>query len=175
MQYNGIDIENEYKKNLSDAQDKLASLSVTKEYFSDIRNKNDSLLGFKGLNGWVYEQTIRYCLCEELKKFGKAPNIKEQEQLYGRTKVDLLVGKVAIEIKVSGLYNKSDAEKYRGYSTKAKEKGWYYFYLTQKEGYPPYQIAIKSVLGEENTFFLNAENDWERFVNKVLKHYEEKP
>ena len=174
MQYNGIDIENEYKKNLSDAQDKLASLSVTKEYFSDIRNKNDSLLGFKGLNGWVYEQTIRYCLCEELKKFGKAPNIKEQEQLYGRTKVDLLVGKVAIEIKSLGSFG-DDAKKYSGYRTKVEQKGWAYFYFTCGESHPPYRLATEEAFGKERTFFMDTPGDWARFVKEVLKNYEGKP
>lgn len=157
MKYNEREIEKIYQENLSVARQLLASLSV-----AEGREPTT-----KGLNGWVYEQTIRHCLCEELKELGITPTIKEQVPLHGRTKVDLLVGKVAIEIKALGLFG-NDSRKYTGYRAKAEENSWSYFYLTREESYRPYRVAMQSTFGDERAFFLDTEGDWERFVSKII-------
>ncbi len=161
MKYNEKDVDELYQENLTAAQKLLASLPVA-------QGRQPTA---KGLNGWVYEQTIRYCLCEELKKLGIAPTIEEQVPLHGRTKVDMLVGNVAIEIKALGIFG-NDSRKYSGYRAKAEQNGWSYFYVTRVENYKPYRAAMQSAFGEESAFFLDTPGEWERFVKEVLKNYE---
>jgi len=159
MKYHENEIEKLYLENLSIAQTMLASLRV-----AEGRQPTT-----KGLNGWVYEQTIRYCLCEELKELGRTTTIEEQVPLHGRVKIDMLVGRAAIEIKALGIFG-NDAQKYSGYRVKAEENGWNYFYLTRGESYNPYRVAMQSTFGEERAFFLDSPGDWERFVKEVLKN-----
>ena len=68
--------------------------------------------------------------------------------LYGRVKIDLLVGRVAIEIKALGSFG-DDAKKYSGYRTKVEQKGWVYCYLTRGETYRPYRLATEEAFGKE--------------------------
>lgn len=159
MKYDEHEIERLYQENLSAARQLLASLPV-----AEGRKPTT-----KGLNGWVYEQTIRHCLCQELKELGIAPTIEEQVPLHGRTKVGLVVGKVAIEIKALGVFG-NDARKYGGYRAKAEENGWSYFYLTRGESYRPYRVSMQSTFGEERAFFLDIEGDWERFVSEIIRN-----
>ncbi len=105
---------------------------------------------------------------------GIFPAIKEQVPLYGRTKIDLLVGRMAIEIKSLGSFG-DDSRKYSGYRTKVEERGWVYCYLTRSETYYPYRLTAQTAFGKERSFFLDTEGDWERFVKEVLKNHEAKP
>ncbi len=89
--------------------------------------------------------------------------------LYGRIKIDLLVDRVAIEIKVLGSFG-DDAEKYGGYRAKVEERGWIYCYLTRSESYHPYRLGAESTFGKERAFFLDTEGEWTRFVREVIKH-----
>jgi hypothetical protein len=164
MKYDEYEVEKLYQENLSAARQLLASLPV-----AEGREPTT-----KGLNGWVYEQTIRHCLSQELTALRIFPIIKEQVPLYGRTKIDLMVGRVAVEIKALGSFG-DDARKYSGYRAKVEEKGWAYCYLTRSETYHPYRLATESAFGKERTFFLDTQGDWERFVKEVLKNYEAKP
>jgi hypothetical protein len=159
MKYDKHEVERIYQENLSAARQMLASLPIA-------QGRQPTT---KGLNGWVYEQAIRHCLCEELKELGIAPTIEEQVPLHGRTKVDLLVGKVAIEIKALGIFG-NDARKYRGYRSKAEENGWCYFYLTRGESYLPYRVSMQSTFGKDRAFFLDTEGDWERFVSEIIRN-----
>ena len=124
---------------------------------------------FTGLSGWIYEQTICYCLSQELKALGIPPSISQQEPLYGRVKIDLLVGRVAIEIKSLGSFG-DDAKKYSKYRTKVERKKWVYCYLTRSETYQPYRLAVEEAFGEKRTFFLDTPGDWKRFVEEVLNN-----
>ena len=161
LKYDERMIEKIYQENLSHAQEMLASLEVAEG------RKPDT----KSLSGWVYEQTIRYCLSKELKALGLSPVIKEQVPLYGRVKIDLLVDKVTIEIKSRGVFSKN-TERYKRYRAKVEERGWVYFYLTRREGYAPYRSILESVFGKDKSFFLDKEGEWERFVKEVVKHLE---
>jgi hypothetical protein len=161
MKYDETTIDGLYHENLFAAQNLLASLRVAE-------GRQPST---KGLNGWVYEQTIRYCLREELKASGIVPAIEEQVPLYGRAKVDLLVGKVAIEVKALGIFG-NESRKYSAYRVKAEKKGWTYLYLTRGERYSPYRLAMQSVFGDAGAFFLDTPGDWERFVKEVLTNCE---
>ena len=165
MKYDEHKVEKLYQENLSFARQLLASLPV-----AEGRKPTT-----KGLNGWVYEQTIRHCLCEELKELGITTTVEEQVTLHGKTTVDLLVGKVAVEIKALGIFGNNDARKYSKYRVKAKENGWSYFYVTRGESYRPYRAAMQSTFGDERAFFLDTEGDWERFVKEVWKNNEAKP
>ncbi len=165
MKFNERNIEKLYQKNLIEARQLLASLPI-----AEGREPN-----LKGLSGWVYEQTIRYCLYQELIAMGLTPVVKEPVPLYGRTKIDLLVGKVAIEIKALGSFGKNANEKYTRYKAEVEKRGWVYCYLTGSETYNPYRLTTESIFGKELVFFLDSEGDWSRFVREVTKNYEDRP
>ncbi|MEW6034738.1 MAG: hypothetical protein AB1603_07795 [Chloroflexota bacterium] len=161
MKYDEGQIEKLYQENLSGARYLLASLPVAE-------GRKPTA---KELSGWVYEQTIRYCLSQESEALGIPLIITEQVPLRGRAKIDLLIGRVAVEIKVLGSFG-DDARKYKGYRAMVEEKGWAYCYLTRCETYQPYRTAIESVFGRERAFFLDTQGDWERFVREVLTNDE---
>lgn len=87
MKYDEDAVEKLYQHNLTTARKRLASLPV-----AEGREPN-----IKGLNGWVYEQTIRHCLSQELLSHGLSPIVNEQVSLFGKAKIDLVVGRAAIE------------------------------------------------------------------------------
>jgi hypothetical protein len=164
MRYNEGTVEEIYKDNLKAARRLLASLPI-----AEGRKPNT-----KGLNGWIYEQTIRHCLFQELITQGLTPTIKEQVTLYGRTKIDLLVGRVAIEIKALGSFG-DDARKYGEYRKRVEERGWTYCYVTRSETYKRYRSETESVFGKEHAFFLDTGGDWKRFIKEVVKICEGSP
>ena len=157
MKYNEDEINRLYHENLTEAKQRLSLLTV-----AEGRNPN-----FRGLNGWVFEQTIRHCLSEELMEFGQYPTVEDQVPLYGRVKIDMLIGKIAIEVKGAGSFGKADDKKYSDYRVKVEEKGWIYYYVSGIETYSPYRRATKSTFGRERTFFLDTEGEWQRFVKAV--------
>jgi hypothetical protein len=123
---------------------------------------------FSGLGGWVFEQTIQYCLRRELKVQKVEIEIAEQVKLKPRIKADLRVGKAVIEIKKSGLFAPSDIAKYSKYRKAANDVGLEYLFITGSESYSPYQARIIEALESENTFFLDKNGDWRRFVNRIV-------
>lgn len=164
MIYDEDEVKGLYQENLVEARQRLASLPV-----AEGRKPN-----ITGLNGWVYEQTIRYCLCQELMALGLSTIVEEQVPLYGRIKVDLLVGNAAIEIKAEGSFP-GDAEKYSRYRVIVEKKGWVYCYLAGSDIYRPFRLSIESTFGKERAFFLDTKGDWERFVKEVAKSHREEP
>ena len=148
-----------FDSSLRDAKACLASLKVC----SSDEPK------FNGLDGWLFEQTIQYCLRKELKARGRQPEIKEQVNLGGRSRADLLVGRAAIEIKKSGLFQREAANRYRKYRSTAEKKGYSYLYLTLRETYRPYREDVEKALGNQNAFFLDSPTEWQRFVKRIVK------
>lgn len=125
--------------------------------------------GFAGLNGWVFEQTIRYCIARELEAKGVNLRIDEQVSLGGRAKADLHVGNTVIELKTSGLFGLSDIERYGRYRDQAHDKGFNrYLYLTWDEKYKPYRTGLDLALGKENVFHISEEDEWERFIDVII-------
>jgi len=159
MKYDERAVEKLYQDSLATARQSLAALVV-----AEGREPTTT-----GLSGWVYAQTIRYCLSQELRELGKSWQIEEEVPLHGRAKVDLLVGRVAIEIKALGSFG-DDARKYSGYRAKVESRGWVYCYLTRSETYQPYRRAAESAFGKNRAFFLDAEGNWERFVETILRY-----
>jgi hypothetical protein len=157
MNFTDAKIRSLYKESLAEAVERLASLDVAE-------GRKPSA---QGLNGWVFEQTIRYCLSQELDALGFHPEMKEQEPLVGRARVDLLVGKAAIELKVGGSFGVGDS-KYAEYRKAVEQRGWVYLYLTMGEGHAPYRQATESMFGPARAFFLDKEGGWERFVRMVI-------
>jgi hypothetical protein len=148
-----------YEANLKQAITKLGEIEV----FSGENPR------FSGLSGWVFEKTILHCIKAELKEKGINRGIKEQASLGGRAKADLAVGSVAIELKTSGLFGKSDAERYGKYKNAAKENGYpRYIYLTWNETSFEYKQGLNLALGENNVFYLETPGEWERFISALL-------
>jgi hypothetical protein len=141
---------------LAEAERRLASLDVA-------QGRRPTAMG---LSGWVFEQTVRYCLGRELDAAGHHCEIRGQVPLKGRARVDLLAGRAAIELKARGSFGAGDA-KYSAYRKAAEERGWAYLYLTMQEGYAPYRLATASTFGGDHAFFLDEPGDWSRFVDTV--------
>ena len=148
-----------FESNLQRAKGKLAELPV----YCGIQPR------FSGLSGWVFEQTIQHCIQRELKARRMSPNVREQVSLGGRTKADLVVGKVAVEIRTSGLFSPSDADRYKRYSKAAETRGFRYVYLTWEENFLPYKRALDKALGRRNVFYLNEDGEWHRFITLLVE------
>jgi len=124
----------------------------------------------RGLNGWIFEQVIQFCLLEELKNKGLSDvEIEEQASLRGGKKADLKIGNVIIEIKKEGFFGDRDIEKYKEYRKVADEKGLTYLYLTGGERVQKFIDGAIQVFGEGNCFFLDEKGSWGKFVDKVYK------
>lgn len=159
MKYTEPDIESLYQGALSDAYKRLACVSVA-------RGRSPAV---KGLSGWIYEQTIRSCIEDELKDEIDGIEIDEQVSLHGRAKLDLVIGPIAIEIKGGGFFGALDAEKYRSYRKAVESSGKRYLYLTAHETYQPYRELAADIFGEEYAFFLDSKGSWERFIKTIQK------
>ena len=144
-----------------------SSLSSAKRKLAQVEVAERRLPTFKALRGWVFEQTIQYCLRNELASDKRKPEWQEQVGLGGRAIVDLLIGNVAIEIKLSGLYDKLAIERYGRYAKLARSKGWSYLYITGEEAYSAYQEGIVRAVGKENAFFLDEPGEWNWFVRRI--------
>lgn len=88
MIFNEEQVWSLYEKNSKQAINKLEEIEV----FSGEEAR------FSGLNGWVFEKTILYCIRAELSQKNIDLKIQEQASLGGRVKADLSVGSVAIEL-----------------------------------------------------------------------------
>ncbi len=160
MLYDEKQIEEIYQRNLDAAKRLLSTLQV----------EDGRMPKVGGLSGWVYEQTIRYCLEKELLYRGLRISIEEQVPISGRAKVDFLLdGKVAIEVKSLGSFG-GDIDKFRKYIPVVLEKGWVYLYLTRRERHEPYREAFEELFSRSHAFFLDTEGEWARFVETVLKY-----
>jgi len=157
MKTHSLSIEKRFENALSDANERLASLAI-------VRGRPINL---KGMRGWVFEQTVRTCLEEELEKHGISVAVKEQVPISGRATVDLLVGSVAIEVKAGGFFG-DVSDRYLGYRKTIEAKGWHYFYLTLRETHDPYMKIAKRTFGKNRAFFLDQKNEWARFVSEVM-------
>ena len=114
MKFTESDIQTRFEKARDEAMELLSRLEVANG------RKPEKL---RGLTGWIYEQTIRSCLEEELEILGIAPEISEQVRLgkTGAITLDLVVGQVVIEIKYGGFIGSADPEKYRKYREQRTE------------------------------------------------------
>jgi hypothetical protein len=128
---------------------------------------------FTGLRGWVFEQTIQYCLRRELKARKVEVEIGEQEKLQSRIKADLRIGCAAIEIKLSGFYTRAAITKYKEYRRVANALGLEYLFITGSEGYLAYRDGIAKALGKGNVFFLDTSGEWRRFIDRVVQLQQE--
>lgn len=145
-----------YDKSLDEAEAALSSLAVAEGGRPRLR----------GLNGWVFEKVVRYCISHELHSVGVIPAIEEQAPLVGRARIDLIIGKAAVEIKAGGSYGSGDS-KYQRYRKIVEERGQTYIYLTLQESHPHYRKATQGIFGSEHSFFLDTPGDWAKFVQRV--------
>jgi hypothetical protein len=156
MKYTEEGITSIYDDNVRAAARALGTLPV-------LQNRDANITTF---HGWLFEQTILTCLTDELQLLGLVPVVQEQAQLVGRARVDLLVGWVAIEIKLAGSFG-ADAAKYGDYRAYAQQRGWTYCYISQSESYSTYRNDTKAAFGPDCTFYLDEAGSWERFVRFV--------
>lgn len=147
-----------YERNLAAAQRSLRRLPFCSE----------RLPVFRGLSGWVFEQTVCRFLEQELRSRRIKVGISEQFATKGRSKADLCVGKVLIEIKLSGIYGNASFEKYRAYRRHAKSAGLHYLFLSGEESYLPNRKLARKVFGARNTFFLDPDDEWPAFMERVV-------
>lgn len=134
MRYDESKIVCLYQQRLADANEVLAQLDIAEGRKPDTN----------GLPGWVFEKTVQYCLGRELSAAGISFAIEPQVAIAGRAKVDLLVGRCAIELKSKGLFSANDAVRYREYRRTVEKKGWVYLYLAMSESYKRYKADAKS-------------------------------
>ncbi|HXR07905.1 MAG TPA: hypothetical protein VN765_11285 [Candidatus Acidoferrum sp.] len=153
-----LSVKTRFEGALADANRRLASLAI-------VRGRPISL---KGIRGWIFEQTVRTCLEEEMEKRSISVAVQEQAPIGGRATVDLLIASVAIEVKVAGFFADVSA-RYRGYRKAVEAKGWHYFYLTLGESYERYVKIARRTFGKDRAFFLDQKGDWARFVSEVMR------
>ena len=157
MKYSEKEIEAIFEENLNLAIRSLSDIPVAKKREPSLR----------GLNGWVYEQTIHSCLNDELDLLGLKYPASEQIKITGRANADLLIGNTAIEIKSGGLFG-DESEKYTRYKTILNQRNISYLYITKQETHEPYRQAMKQAFGEEFCFLLSESNAWNNFVLAVI-------
>ena len=144
------------------------ALAAAEQCLSKLRIASGETPAFTGLAGWVFEQTVQHCLRRELAARGVSASMKEQVKLGRRGKADLLVGDIALEIKLRGIFSQSAIDRYANYARLAHAEGRQYLYLTGGEGYRPYRQGVAAAVGPSNTFFLDTEGHWQRFIGRVL-------
>jgi hypothetical protein len=121
-----------------------------------------------GLDGWIFEQTIRCAIDEELKKEKIQREIKQQQPIVGKAKVDLVIGhRAAIEVKVSGFYSNVE-DKYIKYKKKLEDQGLEYFYVTLYEEYQPNIEIARRIFGLNRMFILSNPGEWEHFSKELV-------
>ena len=159
MIYSQTTIEALFQKNLQQAKALLATLEV----YSG-REPN-----FTGLSGWVFEQTIRHCIRNELELLGVNARLIEQVTLRGSAKVDLVVGTTAIEIKTSGLFRRDEIDQQKKRQSDAAIKGLRYVFLTLRETNHRHRAGMIETLGRGNVIFLDEPGgEWERLIDIIV-------
>ena len=148
----------------------LRSLSQAKKALSRLTVCSENELKSKGLSGWVFEQTIQFCLRKELTHLGLKPEVEEQVKLGNRAVGDLRVGRAVVEIKKSGLFSPDGAKRYRKHRRYAEELGCKYLFFTGVESHRPYRDAICEAIGRKHVYFLeDGTSEWVRFVKVVAR------
>ena len=149
-------VEAMFQQSLQEAKNLLAGLSVA-------GGREPS---FGGLTGWVFEKTIQHCIRQELESRGLSAEMKEQIPLSGRAKVDLGVGRIAVEIKTLGLFGRDQFAKCKKYQSDAAERGYRYVFLSRTETY--FETAIMEALAPENVvLFDRPSGEWKRFIEII--------
>lgn len=154
--YSDKEIIDLYNEQETEAKNKLKDLKV---FCGNEPN-------ISGLNGWVFEQIIQYCLKKELEEKGYLNiGIEEQYKLEGRKKVDLKIeDNIIVEIKRAGIFGKEDIKRYEKYRKIAKKLT--YLYIAEEEGYKSYKEETIRIFGKNNTFFLK-EDGWQKFIERI--------
>ncbi len=163
MKFDNAGVHDLFKRSLKQAETALEAVSVW----------NGARPAFSGLSGWVFEQTVQWCLRQEASSAGVHLALSQHERLRPKVLVDLVVQRedgtrIFIEIKARGLFSMNDAEKYKNHAGNARAQKSEFLFLTLGESYEPYADAIRGAIGSENCFFLDRDGDWARFVGHVL-------
>jgi hypothetical protein len=156
--YTNRSVDELYQRSLAAAQRQLAALPIA----------SGDPPKFSSLSGWVYEQTIRHCLKRELSRRGIRTKVEVQRSLGGRSKADLSIANVCVEVKAGGIYGLPIIRRYQQQVPRVRAAGLEYLYLTAYEGWQPFRTGISRAFGPRNTFFLDTPGHWKRFVRRVV-------
>lgn len=150
MLYENTDIIRIFNENLSKAKNSLKNL----DFASNLE------VEFRGLTGWVCEQTIANCIIEELDKLGIENNLIEQfplnklntEKKNFRAKADLRVDikniTFFVEIKSKGVFGENAGDKYIHYKEIIEMNNCFYLYLTLDETKASYKNRFIEIFGD---------------------------
>lgn len=152
-----MDIQKQYETAVEKAHAMLGTLNVA----------HGTPKNILGLSGWVFEQTIRSAIEKELSQRNIAYDFKEQVPIVSKSKVDLVVGNIAIEVKVSGFYSNVE-EKYSRYRQILEQRGLQYFYVTLYEEYAKNIQIAERIFGHDKAFVLTVPGEWERFISQLV-------
>ncbi|MEI6579543.1 MAG: hypothetical protein ACOYMF_17955 [Bacteroidales bacterium] len=166
-----------------------ANIDETKRKLKKLPFCSPNEIAFKGLTGWVFEQTFQKCLKEQLidrqkKEYEFEEQIKLSAICKGDNKslgiVDLMIKngkkKLMIELKFGGFYGKDDGERYKKYRNNIKSikdgSIYEYIYITGSETSPTYREKAKEAFEGANCFFFDekAEIDsWEKLIKRITE------
>ncbi|MDE3236444.1 MAG: hypothetical protein KGO81_10855 [Bacteroidota bacterium] len=156
---------------------KASNVLKTLDFYSN-RHTNEEI-NFRGLVGWVFEETIFSCLNNELNSLNLRHELKVQFNLSSlfvigkksKGKADLYLHtdkqNYLIELKHTGVFGIADYDKYRKYREIVNNNNFKYLYLTKGESYEKFVTECKNIFGSENAFFLDKDGDWEKFINLI--------
>jgi hypothetical protein len=65
-----------------------------------------------GLHGWIFEQTLQFCIRGELAECGLYPDAEEQVAIGGRAKADFRLAHILLEVKTRGLFGMCDVQRH---------------------------------------------------------------
>jgi hypothetical protein len=175
MLFNNLKVKETFDDNLIQASNALKKL----DFCSSTHTSEE--LNFKGLVGWVFEETIFNCLKKELNSLNLRHQLRVQFNLStlavsgkkSKGKADLYLHtekqNYLIELKHTGVFGLSDCDKYRKYREIINNNGYKYLYLTKGESYEKFVNECKNIFDSENAFFLDKDGDWEKFIKLIKK------
>lgn len=126
-------------------------------------------INIKGLNGWIFENVVADSIKKEI------PNVEIQYQpkLFPKGsrkkhRPDLLInGGIYVEVKVRGSFGEKTNKVLKNCKKHSSKTGFAYLYISIQEKYDRYYKETIKILGKNNAFFLDKDNDWQRFIARI--------
>jgi len=141
---------------------------MTQQALTSLPFAQSSVDKVRGINGWVFEQVLLRELRLALSERGIKVSVIHQAPICGKATVDFVLGKIAVEAKVSGTYEDSRT-KYAKYRAAVELKGWHYFYVTLGESYERNVRQAQEVFGPQRAFFLDRPGHWDELISAMIE------